>query len=533
MADQGRRRDQRGFCFAITLAMCLAASGFADEAVRTWTDATGKHKRDGAFVAVDGDVVLIKLADGTIARIPLEKLSPADQSYVKSSRPSADADADPFQTDTRPEAIKPSAGSSQDAADQGDTAATETLRVVVAEGVGVDVESAKADAYRQAVRQVVGAFVDASTLVSNDKLIEDRVVTLSSAFVEKAEPVAETKSGGLVRIRVRAHVRAAKLLDTLNANRIATTTVDSESLVAQVVTKSGQQEGAEAILAKHLPHFHEQCFNVHVVGQPTVGKTVGDSVEVKVRVALSPNRESYLALCGKVAAVLDATSQKHGEIFSDGMSAANKADHRQVVADIREDALQDHNWGDLIEIFADRTELETVKESADREGNSGVIKYDPLYLICDPTCTGESRPCGIDGLRYSKLEKLYQDNGTAVLFLLTKINESFQRTHWRWFHLSKDEAELVRRLLPKVVRCTVTLRDRDGEEIARDVLRLKQFGVASDSTYPTIALSPFFVDEDMDYYVPTVTIERTLMLRKSEVPSLGKAEAMLTEETDP
>lgn len=507
---------------------------YGEEVSRTWADATGKFRREGVFLKLEDEVVHLHLPEGKVARIPLAKLSPDDQVYARSAASRNASDEDPF--DTSP--IMPAepgssvaagvSGGAQPGAEQ-----DPSVRVVVAEGVGADVEAAKSDAYRQAVRQVVGAFVDATSMVENDKLIEDQVITLSSGFVEKAEPVSESKSGGLVRMRVRATVRLTKLLDTLNANRIATASVDTDSLVARVVTTADQQEGFEAILAKHLPRFHEKCFSVSVVGQPAVGKASGDSVEVRVKVAFSPNKTAYTALATKLAAALDATARKHGEIISEGMKAANKADYKKTVADIREDALQDHKRGDLIEIFADRTELETIKESVDREGNSSLVTYDPLFLVSDPTCTGDSDPCGINGLRYTRLEKLWNNNGTGVLILLVKGNDSFQRTQWRWFHLSKDELELVRKNLPPVVRCTVKLLDQKGEEITRDVLRLRQFGVAADTTWPTIVVSPFFVQENMKYYVPTVTLERPLTLQKSEVAAVGGAEAMLAEESDP
>jgi len=104
--------------------------------------------------------------------------------------------------------------------------AEESLRteVIIAEGVGADVEGARKDACRNAVRQAVGAYVDSETVVANDQLITDRIVTLSPAFVEKAEPIdgSEKKEDGLVRLRMRTHVRITKLLDELAVGKIKT-----------------------------------------------------------------------------------------------------------------------------------------------------------------------------------------------------------------------------------------------------------------------------------------------------------------------
>lgn len=60
-------------------------------------------------------------------------------------------------------------------------------KVVEVSGAGADVESAKNDACREAVRQVVGSYVASKTRTENDDLIEDKVISLSAGFVEKVE----------------------------------------------------------------------------------------------------------------------------------------------------------------------------------------------------------------------------------------------------------------------------------------------------------------------------------------------------------
>ena len=63
-------------------------------------------------------------------------------------------------------------------------AKNEQLQEVVAEGVGTTADEAIKDAFRNAVRQVVGAVVDAETLVKNDELIDDKVLTYSDGFIK-------------------------------------------------------------------------------------------------------------------------------------------------------------------------------------------------------------------------------------------------------------------------------------------------------------------------------------------------------------
>jgi hypothetical protein len=51
---------------------------------REWSDATGKFKIQGELVAVRAGKVILEKADGKIISVPLEKLSAADQAFLKS-----------------------------------------------------------------------------------------------------------------------------------------------------------------------------------------------------------------------------------------------------------------------------------------------------------------------------------------------------------------------------------------------------------------------------------------------------------------
>jgi hypothetical protein len=53
---------------------------------RTWTDASGKHHIKAELQRVEGDDVLLKKTDGTLLRIPIKKLSEADQEFVEKRR---------------------------------------------------------------------------------------------------------------------------------------------------------------------------------------------------------------------------------------------------------------------------------------------------------------------------------------------------------------------------------------------------------------------------------------------------------------
>ena len=68
---------------ALTIAAYLAIASAAEEKARTWTDVTGKHKTRAAFVALEGDEITLRREDGTTVKLPLARLSNADQAFAR------------------------------------------------------------------------------------------------------------------------------------------------------------------------------------------------------------------------------------------------------------------------------------------------------------------------------------------------------------------------------------------------------------------------------------------------------------------
>jgi len=69
--------------FAWILVTCLATGVAAEEELRTWTDVTGAHKTQAAFVALEGDQLTLRRENGTIVKVPLDRLSKADQAVAR------------------------------------------------------------------------------------------------------------------------------------------------------------------------------------------------------------------------------------------------------------------------------------------------------------------------------------------------------------------------------------------------------------------------------------------------------------------
>jgi len=102
-----------------------------------------------------------------------------------------------------------------------DKATTRETSVVVAEGVGINADKALLKTLRNAVRQVVGAIIDAETLIKNNKVVKDQILDSSDGFVEKFEKIKEGKNkDGLYEMTIKAVVKHRQLVEKLKQAKV-------------------------------------------------------------------------------------------------------------------------------------------------------------------------------------------------------------------------------------------------------------------------------------------------------------------------
>lgn len=246
-------------------AMVALLTPTSHGAEREWTDQTGSVKRVGEFDRLDGKWVHIKLTQGGRLRVPIDWLSDADQTFVKSE------------------------------------GGGDGIEVVIVEGVGADVEAARRDAYRAAVRQVLGALIDSQTLVENDQLITDKVVVFSNGFVDRVEdlPGGATVEAGFTRLRVKAFVKAGEVAKSLRKESIGLAgpvmhVEDADSLFARVLTAQERAASARELFLAAVKDYPASCFQAEVF--PLNDKSVrvhGNDVECNTRIKISVRQKEY------------------------------------------------------------------------------------------------------------------------------------------------------------------------------------------------------------------------------------------------
>lgn len=123
-------------------------------------------------------------------------------------------------------------------------------------GIGTNKMEALKDAYRDAVEQAVGLYVDAEQMVKNEDLVKDQILTQSNAYIEKYKIAKEsTAENGLITITILADVRkrtlTRRIRDVMPSSTIDLSDV-SKDLHAQIVTNFKSTDDALTIIRNEL-----------------------------------------------------------------------------------------------------------------------------------------------------------------------------------------------------------------------------------------------------------------------------------------
>ena len=390
--------------------------------------------------------------------------------------------------------------------------------IVIAEGVGIDTESARKDACRNAVRQAVGSYVDSETLVANDELITDRVVVLSPAFVEKLEPIVGTErnDNGLIRVRVRAHVKLTKLLDELAAGKIRTRAlprkIDTESLVAELTTKSDQHHARETVLGKLFSDYPESCLVVTQTEKESLEKSPDGLTYLKIPLSITPNEQAYQAFSKVLCESLSVTERVSGEFQVDGeRSSINPADTNE-----KRNRLSGVAVKDLIREVFDGPFYTALSQSLDGQGRSSFVDVGPVYLFeTGAIDNAYNRTFGMWG------ELRGAPDTDRYVACVTSAQKNFRRLSWRWFRVTAKEYEAWFSKVPNRIASRTQLLGGDGAVLADDKITLCNLGVCRGSRENGLWCVPGFAQHNMHWYTPELRFVRLVEVDDEDVPKIS------------
>jgi hypothetical protein len=320
-------------------ALCLAGSAIAGagrahaantgagSAYRIWNDSTGQHQTEGKLLDFEDGKVVLKKKDGTTVTVPLERLSDPDRDYVRQwaapRQPAPDA--------TTAAPADSLAGRSEDQPQPRGRAVFEfdpsgrrrskpavlpQAKAVVVTGVGTDPEKALQNAFSQAIEQTVGVLVDAESVVKNDQLIRDEVLTYSRGYVEKCDIVKQWEDGGSHNTTIRAVVARDKLVAKLREMKIAVQDVAGELAARQIQFDVTNEEQAAEMFKKALAGYDmKKMTKVEIVEKPEIIRD-GTNAKLSIKARVSPDLSQWRTFLQELRPLLARTSTRRAGVTS-------------------------------------------------------------------------------------------------------------------------------------------------------------------------------------------------------------------------
>ena len=143
-----------------------------------------------------------------------------------------------------------------------------TIEVVVA-GMGRDSDSALKNAFKTAVQQAVGSIIDSKTLVENDEVVSDKILSHSGGYVTDYEMLGEPRNeDGLVSVRIKAQVARKQLMAKMAEEGLILQESASESfdIKAEVYTRFQDNRSAKEMLAEQIKGYPENFMTLKYAG---------------------------------------------------------------------------------------------------------------------------------------------------------------------------------------------------------------------------------------------------------------------------
>ena len=162
----------------------------------------------------------------------------------------------------------------------------EKTEKVVVTGTGENPTTARQDAIRNAVEQVVGTFINAETMVRDSALISDEILTFSGGYVKESRILSTKVDGNLVSIKLEALVISTKLKRKIEALNIATKKIDRGSLFGEAFSKARAVKSGNEWLEKVLVKYPQAAYKIEL-GKPKIGTINHTTNKAQVKVAVN------------------------------------------------------------------------------------------------------------------------------------------------------------------------------------------------------------------------------------------------------
>jgi len=164
-------------------------------------------------------------------------------------------------------------------------------------GYGNSKDKALKSAFQNAVEQEVGVLVDTKTVIRNNKLIKNKILTYSNGFIKDYKEVSSKQQMGFWTVKINAVVESQKLLSKIKKIKLKPKKITgTKKLYAQVVSQVKTKFDAEDLLKKFyrtftsvpIESYYAEVTEFDIDTDLATRKTVPVTIKCSVRYSKSP-----------------------------------------------------------------------------------------------------------------------------------------------------------------------------------------------------------------------------------------------------
>jgi hypothetical protein len=124
-------------------------------------------------------------------------------------------------------------------------------------GYGNSKDEALKSAFQNAVEQEVGVLVDSKTVIRNNKLIKNKILTYSNGFIKDYKKISAKQQMGFWTVKINAVVESQKLLSKIKEIKLKPMNIENtDKLYAQVVSQVKTKFDAEDLFKNIYKNYN-------------------------------------------------------------------------------------------------------------------------------------------------------------------------------------------------------------------------------------------------------------------------------------
>lgn len=185
------------------------------------------------------------------------------------------------------------------------------LTEVEVTGVGLSPDKAEQHAYTRAVEQAVGVLVDSETLIENDEIVREKVLTYSKGIIENHEVVRQWAEEGFYYLHIRAWVKVGEIVQRLEEGNVAVIPVSGRRERLKILHGLKAEESiAEMIRSVMRDCTMDKLLTISIVDKPEVVEK--DRVQAKLQIVftLSSKMENWWYLQRRLKPLFETAAEE-------------------------------------------------------------------------------------------------------------------------------------------------------------------------------------------------------------------------------